>query len=179
MQLPRREPDPGRLPKKQTACTECRKRKKKCVFRQPGDVTSSSCPPTVCISCSKRFPPVECRTARDDAEEAAEETIETALPIRGGEGMPPAVHPAWLRTEGARASPSSAVLVSGRRRPLSRSGSNLVLDGGGDPSALRPFGGILSAVNTLNSMPLQQTIRNVELLHFCMAPHPPVACLRG
>jgi hypothetical protein len=32
----------------------------------------------------------------------------------------------------------------------------------------RPFGGILSSINTLYSLPIKQTTRNAELLHFCM-----------
>lgn len=52
-------------------------------------------------------------------------------------------------------------------RGLSRS---LFLDGGGDPDALshvRPFGGILSEVNSLRALPIEQSSRNSELLHFC------------
>ncbi len=32
----------------------------------------------------------------------------------------------------------------------------------------RPFGGILTSINTLYSLPIKQTSRNAELLHFCM-----------
>ncbi len=31
----------------------------------------------------------------------------------------------------------------------------------------RPLGGVLTAVNTLGSFPIEGTIRNAELLHFC------------
>ncbi len=34
-------------------------------------------------------------------------------------------------------------------------------------SSPRPFGGVLTAVNTLGSFPIEATIRNAELLHFC------------
>ncbi len=34
-------------------------------------------------------------------------------------------------------------------------------------SSPRPFGGVLTAINTLSSFPIEATIRNAELLHFC------------
>ena len=37
-----------------------------------------------------------------------------------------------------------------------------MLDGRGDASTLRPFGGILTEVNNLRSLPLQLTARNTE-----------------
>jgi hypothetical protein len=58
------------------------------------------------------------------------------------------------------------------RNVLVRSGSNLILDGRGDPSTLQPFGGILTEVNTLRSVPPRQTARNAELLHFCSSSSP-------
>ena len=32
---------------------------------------------------------------------------------------------------------------------------------------LRPFSGILSAITTVNTLPIEPTIRNIELYHFC------------
>ncbi|KAM0287022.1 hypothetical protein ACHAQH_000707 [Verticillium albo-atrum] len=46
---------------------------------------------------------------------------------------------------------------------------NLYLDGTGDPEALvhiKPFGGILTEVCTLNGLRIKQSARNSELLHF-------------
>ncbi|CRK24377.1 hypothetical protein BN1708_013936 [Verticillium longisporum] len=46
---------------------------------------------------------------------------------------------------------------------------NLYLDGTGDPDAMvhiRPFGGILTEVCTLNGLRIKQSARNSELLHF-------------
>lgn len=55
---------------------------------------------------------------------------------------------------------------------LVRSGTNLILDGRGDPSTLRPFGGILTEMNSLRSISPPQTARNAELLHFCSSSSP-------
>jgi len=43
----------------------------------------------------------------------------------------------------------------------------LILDGRGDPAMLRPFGGILAEITSLNGSWMPSTLRNAELLHFC------------
>ncbi|KAK1623989.1 hypothetical protein BDP81DRAFT_330994 [Colletotrichum phormii] len=42
---------PKRRARLQKSCTECQRRKQKCITRQPG---------AQCVNCSRRFPPVEC-----------------------------------------------------------------------------------------------------------------------
>lgn len=75
--------------------------------------------------------------------------------------LPPIANAEWLRAD-----PQYGP-VNHHQCALTRSGTNLILDGRGDPSTLRPFGGILTDVNCIGSLPIQQTARNAELLHFC------------
>lgn len=80
--------------------------------------------------------------------------------------LPPIANAEWLKVD------TGAIQYHGqtyeqRKTALARSGTNLILDGRGDPSTLRPFGGILTEVNSIGSLPMHQTARNVELLHFC------------
>jgi hypothetical protein len=94
---------------------------------------------------SGRFPLRE-RVMRNDSDE-----------------LPPIANAEWLRAD-----PQFHQTAPEQRKSiLARSGSNLILDGRGDPSTLRPFGGILTEVNSIGSIPPHQTARNVELLHFC------------
>jgi hypothetical protein len=54
--------------------------------------------------------------------------------------------------------------------PLRGQSRSLFLDGSGDPDAdfhVQPFGGILTEVNSLNSLAIDNSGRNSELLHFC------------
>jgi hypothetical protein len=46
-------------------------------------------------------------------------------------------------------------------------GLSFYLDGQGDPTVLRTFGGILTEINGLNSSSIPHTKRNAELFHFC------------
>lgn len=54
--------------------------------------------------------------------------------------------------------------------PLRGQSRSLFLDGSGDPDAyfhIQPFGGILTEVNSINSMTIDNGGRQAELLHFC------------
>ena len=156
-----------------------------CVFRGDG---------LACVRCTKRYPPVECVMSPvgwvDDSRSRRSESagsLQLVAPWQGHREPAPSHSPAsegpsretldrllwresielqpiaseeWLRVDAGNA---KGKLVSS----FGRSGTNLILDGSGDPSALRPFGGILTEINTINSLAPHHSARNVELLHFC------------
>jgi hypothetical protein len=81
--------------------------------------------------------------------------------------LPPIANAEWLRVDTGTFQYRVSSSDQSKTNMLARSGSNLILDGRGDASTLRPFGGILTEVNSIGALPLHQTARNVELLHFC------------
>lgn len=86
--------------------------------------------------------------------------------VHEGDELPPIANAEWLRVDPGTFQYHDSTYEQ-RKTKLVRSGTNLILDGRGDPSTLRPFGGILTEVNSVGSLPLHHTARNVELLHFC------------
>ncbi|KAB5522143.1 hypothetical protein GE09DRAFT_501927 [Coniochaeta sp. 2T2.1] len=163
-----RPPSTSRKPRKQRACSECQRRKQRCIFKNDG---------SPCTNCMKRFPPVECNIRLVDGEDIGERiiTLPTSRPrfsrvvresaVPDGDYLPPIANAEWLRVDTGTFQYQDSTYEL-RRANLARSGTNLILDGRGDASTLRPFGGILTEVNSVGSLPLHNTARNVELLHF-------------
>ena len=126
----------------------------------------------------KRFPPVACSIKFAEVEDTGERivTLPTIRPkfsravregmVNNGEELPPIANVEWLRVDTGTFQYQDSTYEL-RKSSMVRSGTNLILDGRGDPSTLRPFGGILTEVNSVGSLPMHHTARNVELLHFC------------
>lgn len=156
--------------------------RRQCIFRDDG---------SPCTNCSKRppFPPVVCsiNTRENRGHQyggrilhipfpASKSAIaENNVPLwessNDGAELPPVANAEWLSvnldSDPQSYRDDSTALQQGSGKPLHRSGTNLILDGRGDSSTLRPFGGVLAEVNTLGSISPCQTARNAELLHFC------------
>ncbi|KAG7126958.1 hypothetical protein HYQ44_000678 [Verticillium longisporum] len=160
---------PKRRPRVQKSCTECQRRKQKCIIRNDG---------VPCANCSRRFPPVECTVLRVDAPdgetrapEYEEQVVSLGVPVSivssaGGRHVNyvPAgtsvirtrrVTPmakarariiAWPdSTDGSTDDACDETAFIGRSSE--QHSENLYLDGTGDPDAMvhiRPFGGILT-----------------------------------
>ncbi|KAL0934716.1 Zn(2)-C6 fungal-type DNA-binding domain protein [Colletotrichum truncatum] len=158
------KPPPKRRMRVQKSCTECQRRKQKCIIRRP-DVP--------CVNCSRRFPPVECVITQVDSvpKPAYEDQIHTfELPAFSvGTGKQPEVTSAnyQLPTPPTSSNPGTPGALAFRiqRQPRSESPSscgpswndlrkssddlddehkslitrkaraNLFLDGNGDPMA--------------------------------------------
>ncbi|KAH6691052.1 hypothetical protein EV126DRAFT_96574 [Verticillium dahliae] len=182
---------PKRRPRVQKSCTECQRRKQKCIIRNDG---------VPCANCSRRFPPVECTVLRVDAPDGEnrapkyeEQVVSLGVPVSivsSAGGRHVNYVPAGtsvIRTR--RVKPMAKVKARVIAWPDSTDGSTddacdertiigrsseqhsetLYLDGTGDPDAMvhiRPFGGILTEVCTLNGLRIKQSARHSELLHF-------------
>ncbi|KAM0335529.1 hypothetical protein ACHAQA_000577 [Verticillium albo-atrum] len=182
---------PKRRPRAQKSCTECQRRKQKCIIRNDGEA---------CANCSRRFPPVECTIIQVDggegkrkAPEFEEQVVSFGVPvsiISSASGRHVNYVPAGtsvVRTRRMVPLPRTNAKLNARpthasdttdefpeqmdliRKPDENPTDNLYLDGAGDPDAMlhiKPFGGILTEVCTLNGMRIKQSARNSELLHF-------------
>ncbi|KAF6823639.1 Zn(2)-C6 fungal-type DNA-binding domain protein [Colletotrichum plurivorum] len=180
----------------QKSCTECQRRKQKCIIRRQD---------APCANCSRRFPPVECvitQVESTNPKPAYEDQVltfelspadpgkrsEIKCPNRwtgdapasscpGGSGtfaLRPQ-HKAWSSTVPDywgrwRKQPRGD---DGEEKTLARleAPTSLFLDGSGDPMAFfhnspASIGGIIAGVTTLNGMPLPEGPRTAELLHF-------------
>lgn len=149
---------------------------------------------STCVNCSRRFPPVECvipqvdragsapsfqgRILRfdDPAAPDAPGISLTTLVRRAAAPLPrePGDSKGQAQTRVLYDPATNTVTITQDDRivesfPLRGQSRSLFLDGSGDPEAdmhVRPFGGILTEINSLNSMPMDSSGRNAELLHF-------------
>ncbi|KAF9876967.1 hypothetical protein CkaCkLH20_05813 [Colletotrichum karsti] len=178
------KPPPKRRMRVQKSCTECQRRKQKCILRRPDDP---------CVNCSRRFPPVECTITQVESipKLAYEDQVLTfelpSFSVGSGKGpdLPFLNHDSsdtLSKSVAKRSSSSDGSWPDSRRSSngqqdgqkalvTAKTRSNLFLDGHGDPSALShniiaSVGGLLTEVTTLNGMPLPQGPRTTELLHF-------------
>ncbi|KAK1585204.1 uncharacterized protein LY79DRAFT_591587 [Colletotrichum navitas] len=198
------KPPSKRRMRVQKSCTECQRRKQKCIIRQ------SDAP---CVNCSRRFPPVECTIIQADSynpRPVYEDRVLTfdLSSLSRGSGKQPEVafHDLYSKAllpfmsttlpgalavrnhQRARARLQDAGVdgLGGSRTHFSsrledeaealakakaKAHTNLFLDGNGDPMAFyhsspATIGGILTEVTTLHGMPLPESSRTAELLHF-------------
>ncbi|KAK1993547.1 hypothetical protein LX36DRAFT_693642 [Colletotrichum falcatum] len=187
----------------QKSCTECQRRKQKCIIRQPD---------APCVNCSRRFPPVECTVIQVgfcNPRPVYEGQVLTfdLLSLSRGSGKQPEIdlHGRYLtalppmppnlpgiltiqtfqrarvrsQDAGVNGLGESRTHYSSHlgdedmalARAQAKARANLFLDGSGDPMAFyhsspATIGGILTEVTTLHGMPLPESPRAAQLLHF-------------
>ncbi|KAK0712103.1 hypothetical protein B0H67DRAFT_587025 [Lasiosphaeris hirsuta] len=145
MQTPRASRPQPRLHK---SCTECRRRKQRCL---PAPVGPQ------CANCSKRWPKVSC------IYEATPTEIATAR-LQSQLQHHPTVHSVYIFSKETPATPTS-------RTPLKTAHNASKEHRTGSP---QPIGGILTAINCLNGCAVENTARNAELMYFFLnyvGPH--------
>ncbi|KAK2040191.1 hypothetical protein LZ31DRAFT_568854 [Colletotrichum somersetense] len=167
----------------QKSCTECQRRKQKCIIRQ------SDAP---CVNCSRRFPPVKCTiiqvgscnpgpvrpvvTFHDRYSTVLPSFMSPTLPgtlaVRNHQRARVRLQDAGINgLGGPRTQCSGHFRDEAKALAKAKAHVNLFLDGNGDPMAFchsspATIGGILTEVTTLHGMPLPESPRTAELLHF-------------
>ncbi|KAK0631145.1 hypothetical protein B0T17DRAFT_599198 [Bombardia bombarda] len=132
-------------PRLHKSCTECRRRKQKCTIPAPGH----SCP-----NCAKRWPPTECIFVH-----------ETNLSVKpGGVQVTSSRDFKHASLPHHRSQWSLFVLSEDEdKRPQTNNSSN---DTALHSPITKSVGGILSAINCINSTRIENTARNTELMYF-------------
>ncbi|KAK3331579.1 hypothetical protein B0T19DRAFT_83292 [Cercophora scortea] len=156
-------PSSRRYARLHKSCTECRRRKQKCIIPPPG----SPCP-----NCAKRWPVVECVFLREADPSVEPGGLEVTSSEHFRQRM---LHPQhasqWSvyvlpeRIKGAEVAANTATIqefMAEQRKQARR--SRAVYNERSMPSS--PFGGILRSINCLNSSRIEYTTRNTELMYY-------------
>lgn len=128
------------------SCVDCRRRKQDTDYRQC--ILTKEGP---CVNCLRRFPPVEC----------------VPMPKVKDDGNLPARQEQSGQQKNRNSAPGGTFLQLSKD-PSESESYNLILNRRKSrPNSPQMLGGVLTAINSLNSLPIPNTPRNTELFHFC------------